>query len=246
MANSATVFSDPMEDTSSSTCKGCCQNGMHGIPGQHGLPGSKGDPGVKGEKGEPGQSLESVTGGAPGPKGSMGWPGKIGPRGPSGPVGPEGPRGLDGQKGEKGDTPPALNVRPTQKSAFTAVNTADKTVNNGDVLRNWDEIITNKGNDFDKTTGKFTCRVPGTYAFMFSCIKFSGNDGPVCRLRHNDRVVVGVYVGNADQFHQTTNGATLDLATGDEVWVAISHHGGTLNSNVHRYVSFTGYLLFED
>ncbi|XP_072021891.1 complement C1q tumor necrosis factor-related protein 4-like [Amphiura filiformis] len=244
IVSSATMNTEPLENQSPTACSTCCQNGIHGIPGQHGLPGSKGDPGVKGQKGESGEII--AASGPAGPKGSMGWPGKSGPKGAVGPVGPEGLRGSVGQKGAKGEVPDVPVVPPRQKSAFTAVNTQDKAVSDGDVLANWDEVITNKGNDFDKNTGKFTCRVPGTYAFMFSCLKWSGVDGPVCRLTKNGGAVVGVYVGTADQFHQTTNGATLDLVTGDKVWIAIAHHDGTINSNGHRYVSFSGYLLFED
>ncbi len=240
------IVSGTVDNLSPATCNTCCQNGMHGIPGQHGLPGSKGDPGVKGEKGEPGDIPKELQGvGSPGPKGSMGSPGKVGPsgsRGPRGPRGPGGPGGLPGQKGQKGDTP----VVPLgRKSAFTVVNNRDKILTNGDNLTDWDQLITNIGRDFNKNTGTFTCRVPGVYAFMFSCMKFSGVDGPVCRLKHNDRVIVGAWVGRDDQYHQTTNGATLNLAAGDQVWIHISH-SGTLHSNHHRFVSFSGYLLFEE
>ena len=219
-------------------CTACCQSGIPGIPGQHGLPGSKGDPGVKGDKGEP-SDLTARAEAQPGPKGSMGTPGKVGPVGPVGPIGPRGGTGSKGQKGE-----PALIPQP-QKSAFTAVNIEDKVVSVGDVLR-WDQVVTNRGDDFDQTSGKFTCRVPGTYAFMFTCMKWGGNDGPVCHLKKNGAIVVGAYVGSADQYHHVSNGATLDLLAGDKVWVEIAHHEGTINSNGHKYVSFSGHLLFAD
>ncbi|XP_072033199.1 uncharacterized protein [Amphiura filiformis] len=241
---------EPVENHSPSI-NTCFQNGIPGIPGQHGLPGSRGDPGVKGdkgdscqsdgrakgEKGEQGEILEAQS--SPCSKGNMGTPGKVGPQGP---VGAEGPRGGLGSKGEKGE--PCV-APPKQKSAFTAVNTQDKIVSVGDVLGNWDNLVTNKGNDFDQTSGKFTCSVPGTYAFMFSCGYAGGGTGPVCFLNINGETVVGIFTRTA-QRDQVSNGATLDLAVGEEVWISIGYQAGTVSSNHYKYTTFSGYLLFEN
>ncbi|NWI83989.1 C1QC protein, partial [Dryoscopus gambensis] len=122
--------------------------GAPGLPGMPGMPGRDGRDGLKGAKGEPGER------GIPGP------PGKPGPAGFPGPMGPPGPVGLTGPPGMPGSSKQRL------QSAFSVTRqTSQYPAKNVPVVFN--NVITNSNHDYDTTTGKFTCSLPGVYYFVF-------------------------------------------------------------------------------
>lgn len=121
---------------------------------------------------------------AQGTRGEPGRPGKPGPRGPPGEPGPPGPRGPPGDSGrpgftgvpsgtartETGDVVPALgNV----KIAFYV---GLKNPHEGYEVLRFDDVVTNVGNHYDLTTGKFTCQVSGIYYFTYHVL-MRGGDG---------------------------------------------------------------------
>ncbi|NXB51759.1 C1QC protein, partial [Leucopsar rothschildi] len=119
--------------------------GTPGLPGMPGLPGRDGRDGLKGAKGEPG---------------FPGLPGKPGPPGIPGLMGIPGIPGIAGPPGLPG------SFKQKQQSAFSVTRqTSQYPVKNVPVVFN--HIITNTNNDYDTTTGKFTCRFPGIYYFIF-------------------------------------------------------------------------------
>ncbi len=121
---------------------------------------------------------------AQGTRGEPGRPGKPGPRGPPGEPGPPGPRGPPGDSGrprftgitsgtartETGDVGPALgNI----KIAFYV---GLKNPHEGYEVLRFDDVVTNVGNHYDPTTGKFTCQVSGIYYFTYHVL-MRGGDG---------------------------------------------------------------------
>ncbi len=235
----ATTDPSPQSDPSPQ-CNSCCQAGIPGIPGQHGIQGSRGDPGVKGEKGEPGDIDQIRVKGEPGEKGFPGSEGSIGRPGKVGPAGSPGLSGQAGEKGEKGE--PSTDIPERKKSAFSVVNSSSKTVTTSSILGSWDHVILNRGNDFNQITGKFTCRVPGIYVFTFSLCNWTNQ--PLGQLKKNGETLVGTY-RRYDGHDQATNSALVELVEGDQVWIGFGI-GGTIDSNNHRYTTFSGYLLYED
>ncbi|NXX50552.1 C1QC protein, partial [Tricholaema leucomelas] len=122
--------------------------GIPGLPGMPGLPGKDGRDGLKGAKGEPGEP------GTPGPSG------KPGPRGFGGPPGVPGPMGTPGAPGMPG------SYRHKFQSAFSVTRqTREHPVKNVPVVFN--HAITNTNHDYNTTSGRFTCRLPGLYYFVF-------------------------------------------------------------------------------
>ncbi|KAK6490310.1 complement C1q-like protein 3, partial [Huso huso] len=103
-----------------------------------------------------------------GPKGEPGRPGKAGPRGPPGEPGLPGPAG-----------PPATGAisaatySTVPKIAFYA---GLKKQHEGYEVLKFDDVVTNLGNHYDPTTGKFTCSIPGIYFFTYH-ILMRGGDG---------------------------------------------------------------------
>lgn len=126
--------------------------------------------------------------GKPGRQGKPGLPGPLGPPGPPGPPGEPGPPGPMGPPGNKNHTERpdifALGER-TATGMGTAIYTMGPRVAFYAGLRNpqegyevlrFDDIVTNIGNNYDGSTGKFVCKVPGTYFFTYNVL-MRGGDG---------------------------------------------------------------------
>lgn len=247
------------------TCNNCCQGpigpqGPPGIPGVPGSHGSNGIPGGIGQKGEAGIGIRGEVGqrgdpgvrGEPGVKGErgesggIGLPGKVGPSGPRGPIGlgEPGPRGLPGLQGGPG-VPGQAAV--TRRSAFTAIKTSIQSGGDANDVVTFQQLVTNVGNDFNTSTGKFTCRVPGVYFFMFSLnTDASPSDNEVVIVK-NDVVLVGAANDKQSRDDHMSTGTVVSLVAGDQVWLKLFNYNNQ-KIDYHRvgYSSFTGYLMYED
>lgn len=97
--------------------------------------------------------------GIPGPQGVRGPPGEPGKPGPQGPPGP-GPGGYS----------PSLYI---PKIAFYA---GLRKQHEGSEILKFDDVVTNVGNYYEPSTGKFTCPLPGIYFFTYHVL-MRGGDG---------------------------------------------------------------------
>ena len=247
------------------TCNNCCQGpigpqgppGIPGVPGSHGSNGIPGGIGQKGEagigiRGEGGQRGDPGVRGEPGVKGERGeigergLPGKVGPSGPRGPIGlgEPGLRGLPGLQGERG-VPGQAAV--TRRSAFTAIKTSAQAGGNSNDIVTFQLLITNVGNDFDVSTGKFTCRVPGVYFFMFSLnTDNSPSDNEVFIVKNNG-MLVGAANDKQTRDDHISTGTVVSLAVGDQVWLKFNAYDNQeIDTHRNGLSSFTGYLMYED
>uniref|UniRef100_A0A3P9H5N8 Complement component 1, q subcomponent-like 2 n=1 Tax=Oryzias latipes TaxID=8090 RepID=A0A3P9H5N8_ORYLA len=115
-----------------------------------------------------------------------------------------------------------------------------------EVLR-FDDVVTNLGNHYDATTGKFTCQVSGTYFFSYHVL-MRGGDGTSmwADLCKNGQVRASAIAQDADQnYDYASNSAVLHLDSGDEIYVKLDGgkaHGG----NNNKYSTFSGFLLYPD
>ncbi len=106
--------------------------------------------------------------------------GKLGFRGNQGPPGPPGPRGPPGEPGKPGPPGP-LGPGPggyipsfySPKIAFYA---GLRKQHEGTEILKFDDVVTNVGNYYEPTTGKFTCPLPGIYFFTYHVL-MRGGDG---------------------------------------------------------------------
>ncbi|XP_023370579.1 complement C1q-like protein 2 isoform X2 [Otolemur garnettii] len=179
-----------------------------------------------------------------GPKGDPGRPGKPGLRGPPGEPGPPGPRGPPGEKGDSGrpGLPGAAFGGP--KIAFYV---GLKSPHEGYEVLKFDDVVTNLGNHYDPTTGKFSCQVRGIYFFTYH-ILMRGGDGTSmwADLCKNGQVRASAIAQDADQnYDYASNSVVLHLDSGDEVYVKLDGgkaHGG----NNNKYSTFSGFLLYPD
>jgi len=118
---------------------------------------------IRGTKGEPGRS------GRIGPRGQ---PGPPGPPGPPGVIGEPGPPGLPGPPGVTGVIS-AATYSTVPKIAFYA---GLKKQHEGYEVLKFDDVVTNLGNHYDPSSGKFTCSIPGIYFFVYHVL-MRGGDG---------------------------------------------------------------------
>lgn len=146
-------------------------------------------PFIQGPKGDPGRP------GKPGPRGPPGEPGPPGPRGPPGEKGDSGRPGLPGLQlttgaagggggvmggGAGGGGDSEGEVTSALSAAFSGPKIAFyvglKSPHEGYEVLKFDDVVTNLGNHYDPTTGKFSCQVRGIYFFTYH-ILMRGGDG---------------------------------------------------------------------
>ncbi|XP_076008596.1 complement C1q-like protein 2 [Genypterus blacodes] len=195
---------------------------------------------------------------AQGSRGEPGRPGKPGPRGPPGEPGPPGPRGPPGVRGDTKLTYPAVTgagadhgqtdrVNASTSSYKVAFYVGLKNPHEGYEVLRFDDVITNLGNHYDPSTGKFTCYVSGIYYFTYHVL-MRGGDGTSmwADLCKNGQVRASAIAQDADQnYDYASNTAVLHLDSGDEIYVKLDGgkaHGG----NNNKYSTFSGFILYPD
>ncbi|XP_053819088.1 complement C1q subcomponent subunit C isoform X1 [Vidua chalybeata] len=212
--------------------------GAPGLPGMPGMPGRDGRDGLKGAKGEPGIPASSTH---LGPKGMKGEPGPPGPPGKPGLPGIPGAMGIPGEVGDAG--PPGIpgSSKQKQQSAFSVTRqTSQYPLKNVPVVFN--NVITNTNHDYNTTTGKFTCRFPGVYYFVFH----SSHTANLCVILHkNQRRMASFCDHKTNTMQVSSGGSLLHLAAADEVWLGVNDYNGMVGIANSDSV-FSGFLLFPD
>ncbi|XP_036350466.2 complement C1q subcomponent subunit C [Ochotona princeps] len=223
----------PLGSQASTSCYG-----IPGMPGLPGTPGRDGHDGLPGPKGEPG--IPAIPG-IRGPKGQKGEPGTPGHPGKNGPMGASGIPGEPGRRGPPGE--PGVEGRYKQKhqSVFTVTRqTAEYPTPNG--LVKFNTVITNPQGDYDTSTGKFTCKVPGLYYFVYH----TSNTANLCvQLYHNGNRMTAFCDHTSNTKQVSSGGVSLRLQVGDEVWLAVNDYNGMVGTEGSDSV-FSGFLLFPD
>uniref|UniRef100_A0A8D0HNM8 Complement C1q C chain n=1 Tax=Sphenodon punctatus TaxID=8508 RepID=A0A8D0HNM8_SPHPU len=212
--------------------------GIPGLPGAPGLPGKDGRDGQKGAKGELG--IPAIPGrrgpeGQKGESGSPGLPGKNGPMGPLGAPGEPGVRGPDGEPGVPG------NYKQQYQSAFTVMRqTGQHPAKDAPVVFN--KAITNTNQDYDTTTGKFTCRVPGVYYFVYHASQTAN----LCVSMFRNRQKVASFCDHMANSKQVSSGGILlRMEAGHQLWLSVNDYNGMVGIGGSDSV-FSGFLLFPD
>ncbi|KAG7278388.1 hypothetical protein CRUP_038551 [Coryphaenoides rupestris] len=196
------------------------------------------------------QSLPTFIQGPPGEPGRVGrmgprgQPGPVGPPGDKGDVGPPGLPGLPGYNGPTGGGTSAVAYNTVPKIAFYA---GLKKQHEGYEVLKFDDVVTNVGNHYDPTSGKFTCSIPGIYFFIYHVL-MRGGDGTSmwADLCKNNQVRASAIAQDADQnYDYASNSAVLHLEPGDEVYIKLDGgkaHGG----NNNKYSTFSGFMVYAD
>ncbi|XP_048856437.1 complement C1q-like protein 4 [Brienomyrus brachyistius] len=177
-------------------------------------------------------------------RGKSGFRGNPGLPGPPGPRGPPGEPGKPGPPGPPGPGPGGYVSSYSPKIAFYA---GLRKQHEGSEVLKFDDVVTNVGNYYEPSTGKFTCPLPGIYYFTYHVL-MRGGDGTSmwADLKKNGQVRASAIAQDADQnYDYASNSVILHLDVGDEVFVQLDGgkvHGG----NTNKYSTFSGFLIYAD
>ncbi len=122
----------------------------------------------------------------------------------------------------------------------------------------YDFALVNEGNAMDLTSGVFTAPRPGIYFFSFTGVTRleSMQYGVFFQsyLYLNAKIIGSSLVqeskGPVDQYSPLTLQSTLNLKTGDRLWVTFEYATGSSSSlydtSDFHYTHFTGFMLEEE
>ena len=158
----------------------------------------------------------------------------------SGLQGEKGSVGPQGLKGESGApyVPPPLSMFVAHRVNYFEVTSGYKIID-------FDEVKLNIGNDFNPTSGIFTCRIPGVYSFSFTFAPYGSSSRIDIYLTQNGNYVAWAYqTSNTNTYSTVGHSTLLALDQGDEVYLS-AYNTKTRNDATSGQNSFSGYLIQE-
>lgn len=119
----------------------------------------------------------------------------------------------------------------------------------GATLLAFPNVTYNEGNDYNASTGVFTCRIPGQYWFSVSLTKHYNdiNTEVFCFLSKNDRNWLSIYHKNPhhhDISYSLSASGGVHLRPGDRIRVADCNHPEAIYASTDTH--FSGMLINPD
>eukprot|EP00105_Crassostrea_gigas_P042079 XP_019926227.1 PREDICTED: uncharacterized protein LOC105336352 [Crassostrea gigas] len=124
--------------------------------------------------------------------------------------------------------------------SFTVGLTSSSSSWNGNILV-FPHVVTNNGNGYNPSTGKFTAPTDGTYVF-FVTVNTYGSNYIYLDIVLNGLQKVRTMSHNSANYMTGTNMAVLQLYTGNSVWVSRSS-GQSYYTDSVPITTFSGFLL---
>ena len=129
--------------------------------------------------------------------------------------------------------------------AFTAYASTGKTTYTSEVVI-FNEIITNQGGAYSKSTGIFTCPTEGVYAFTWTHLIHAGNYCHAYLYKNGAQQNLDAHSNlqgmssTSVVYTMASMSGTLHLSRGDHVWIHSTHCESFMNT---PYNSFSGWKL---
>ena len=124
--------------------------------------------------------------------------------------------------------------------AFTAGMTSSSSTWRGDILV-FPHVITNKGQGYSSSSGKFTAPRDGTYVFTVTAVSYDSNHLRL-DIVHDGVRKVRTYSHSSTHYQTGTNLVVLELDRGDAVWVK-RHRGRGYDTHSVPLTTFSGFIL---
>ena len=124
--------------------------------------------------------------------------------------------------------------------AFTAGMTSSSNTWEGDILV-FPHVITNKGQGYSSSSGKFTAPRDGTYVFTVTAVSYD-SDYLYLDIVHDGVSKVRTYSTSSASWQTGTNLVVLELDRGDAVWVGRYSGRGYFTNSV-PLTTFSGFIL---
>ncbi|KAJ1087975.1 hypothetical protein NDU88_001134 [Pleurodeles waltl] len=214
--------------------------GPIGLRGEKGFKGDTGDNGLSGVDGERGEKGDA---GMKGEKGDIGPVGLMGPPGPKGSMGTKGIRGALGKKGARGAKGSKGDSSKSARSAFSVGLSKPFPPPNSPVK--FDKILYNEQEDYNPSSGKFNCTIPGVYVFAFH-VTVRGRPARISIVAESKKQVKNRETLYGQEIDQASSMIILKLNAGDQVWMEVARDWNGLYVSSEDDSIFTGYLLYPD
>lgn len=105
----------------------------------------------------------------------------------------------------------------------------------------FDNVITNVGNGYDKTTGIFSAPVAGVYAFYFTAMSTNSHGYvQLAIVKHGIVLDILWLEGSGDMNDQGSTQFTIQMAAGEQLWVR-HDIGNAIRGG--SFTIFTGHLI---
>lgn len=129
----------------------------------------------------------------------------------------------------KGQTNPAIG--------FSAAVSKDTNLGDNQAIQ-YDKVLTNIGNGYDKWSGHFTAPLKGLYFLSCTVMAVNGHSIAVMMVK-NGQLMAYAY-SNPSAYDTGAISVVLALKKGDKVWIRRSHSGRHIHGD---YNLFSGYLV---